>query len=133
MNNQLQVSGQGQTAQSIVFRQHRRKLYRSLAIDFLLLFVMVGFFTVLYHILKYLNLSITLTERSLIMRKGTLSASETEVPYSKVNSVTVRQSTMGKAFNYGDIIISTGNDVTGVVFDSIENPHRLKEIVGERS
>ena len=121
--------------QEIIFRQHKRSLLVLLIVDiFVFIWIFgLGLLLALYHWLRYQNNGITLKEKVVVLQRGGLSTSTTEVPYAKVNSVTVNQGVVGKSWNYGDIIISTGNDVAGVTFKGIANPHRLKELIQERT
>jgi uncharacterized membrane protein YdbT with pleckstrin-like domain len=95
--------------------------------DIILIPVMIGFFTAAYHLLRYLSESITVDDNHVQIKTGILSNHETEIPLSKINSVSIRQGLFGKILGYGDIIISTGNDTNGIVFKNIDKPKDLKE------
>ncbi len=72
------------------------------------------------------SLTVKLTDSSVIYSKGLLSRQSNEVPYSKINSVNIKQGMVEQGLGYGDVIIMTGNDVTGIVLENIENPQGLK-------
>lgn len=122
-------------ATEITFRQHQNSLVAHLLVDLLILSWLLGLGLVLalLHYLRYQNTGITLGAKSVTLLRGGISTKVTQVPYSKVNSVTVSQGILGKSWNSGDVIISTGNDVSGIVFKGIENPHLLKETIEKRT
>jgi len=72
------------------------------------------------------SLTVRLTDNSVVYSKGILSRQANEVPYSKINSVNVKQGMVEQGLGYGDVIIMTGNDVNGIVLENIENPQGLK-------
>lgn len=115
-----------------IYKQSTVSLVIRLAIDCLLMVVIIGFFLFVRDILKYLNSSLTVTEKMLIIKKGVFSTASTEVPYSKINSINVRESMFGKIFGYGDLVVSTGNDVSGVVFQGIQSPQEAKKAIQSR-
>lgn len=108
------------------FRQSMSFLVRKLIVDGFLLMLLIGFFTGIKHILEYFNTQIQLTTKTVILKKGIFTSNVTEVPYSKVNSISVRKGVLGSMFGYGDLVILTGNDVAGIVFKGIENPDQIK-------
>jgi membrane protein YdbS with pleckstrin-like domain len=119
----------------ITFRQHKNTLAVYLLVDLLILSWLFGLGLVLalYHYLRYQNTGITLGSKSVTLIRGGLGSKVTQVPYAKINSVTISQGILGKTWNSGDVIISTGNDVTGITFRGIENPHLLKETIEKRT
>lgn len=72
------------------------------------------------------SLVVKLTDNSVVYSKGILKRQANEVPYSKINSVNVKQGMVEQGMGYGDVIIMTGNDVNGIVLENIENPQGLK-------
>ncbi len=72
------------------------------------------------------SLTVKLTDNSVVYIKGILSRHANEVPYSKINSVNVKQGMVEQGLGYGDVIIMTGNDINGIVLENIENPQGLK-------
>lgn len=72
------------------------------------------------------SLTVKLTDSSVVYSKGILSRRSNEVPYSKINSVNIKQGMVEQGLGYGDVIIMTGNDVNGIVLENIENPQGLK-------
>ncbi len=97
--------------------------------DILLMPVLIGFYTFIRNLISYYSEIITATPDSLEMKKGILVVEKIEVPYSKVNSIHIKQSILGRIFNFGTVTISTGNDTTGIVFRNIHSPNELKQRV----
>ncbi len=90
------------------------------------MFVFIGWILLPIHILDYLRRTLTITKNGLILKKGILTMHITEMPYSKINSVSVRRGLLGNIFGYGDIIILAGNDTGGIPFKGVEDPEGLK-------
>lgn len=100
--------------------------------DIILLIVFIGFFTGAVHLLKYLSESLSLDDRHLKLKTGILSNHEVEIPFDKINTISVKQGLLGKILSYGDIIVHTGNDVSGIAFKSIDNPQQIKALIQGR-
>lgn len=115
-----------------IYRQSMSFLVSKLLIDGLLMMVLIGFITAIKHILEYYRVQIELTDKTVILKMGILTTNVTEVPYSKINSISVRKGIVGSMLGYGDIVILTGNDVSGIVFKGIENPDQLKAALNNR-
>lgn len=111
------------------YKQSTVSLVVRLAIDCVLMIIIIGFYLFVRDILRYLNSSLTVTDKMLIIKKGIVSTVSTEVPYTKINSINVRESLFGKILGYGDLVVSTGNDVSGVVFQGIQSPQEAKKAI----
>jgi uncharacterized membrane protein YdbT with pleckstrin-like domain len=75
------------------------------------------------------SIEVELTPTSIIYRSGILTKKVNEIPYSKVNSVSVKQSLHERALGYGDVVVLTGNDVNGIVLENIDNPSELRDAI----
>lgn len=109
-----------------LYRQSSVKLVINIIIDTILMFIFIGWILLPIHILDYLRRTLTITKNGLILKKGILTMHITEMPYSKINSVSVRRGLLGNIFGYGDIIILAGNDTGGIPFKGVEDPEGLK-------
>ena len=116
----------------VTYRQSTVSLIMRLVIDCVVMFIIIGFFLFIRDILNYLNSSLTIEEKMLVIKNGTVSTSSTEVPYSKINSINVRESIVGKMLGYGDLVVSTGNDVSGIVFKGVQSPQEAKKAIQAR-
>lgn len=108
------------------YRPSTVMLVIALTIDLMLMCVLIGFITMPIHLFGYFNQSLTLAEKSLILKTGILSSHVNDIRYSKINSIVVSQGILGSIFGYGTITIFTGNDVNGIQFMNVDNPGRLK-------
>jgi uncharacterized membrane protein YdbT with pleckstrin-like domain len=71
------------------------------------------------------------TNRRIIMKKGFISRDTFEMNISKIESVNVDQSVMGRIFNYGSLtIIGTGG--TREVFHNIAKPMAFRRAFQEQ-
>ena len=83
-------------------------------------------------LLSYTHNKIELGEKMVTLSRGVVTATVTDVPYGRINSVSVRKGQMGSLTNSGTVVISTGNDVDGIVFKNIERPEELKRALQAR-
>lgn len=97
-----------------------------LASDIVLTFLLIGLLLIPIHILAYISNKFMITKNSVILKRGILSSDTVEIPFTKINSITIKQGPLGKMFGYGDILIMTGNDVSGIPFKGIANPEQVK-------
>jgi uncharacterized membrane protein YdbT with pleckstrin-like domain len=85
---------------------------------------LIGIFIFIAVYLKYKNMRVVLGKHSVMLTTGVLTKSTTEIPYPKINSVSLTQR---RGRNYGTVIISTGNDLTGLRLDMIQHADILSE------
>jgi uncharacterized membrane protein YdbT with pleckstrin-like domain len=71
---------------------------------------------------------IELSNRRVLIKTGFISRRTTEVVLSKVESVGVDESTFGRMFGYGDVIVR-GTGGTTESFSRIANPEELSRQV----
>lgn len=114
--------------QEITFR-HTKKVY---IFDAMLSIFFIGFVTGILHLIEYLSGSLTVGDKYVKVKTGFLSNDEKEIPYTKINSVSVKQDIIGKILNYGSVIIYTGNDVSGIAFSNLDNPSEVKSLILKR-
>lgn len=107
-------------------------IIRIIFIDIPLLMFLVGFFTLPIRILNFLNAKLILKEKTILLQKGVLSKSDVEIPYSKINTVSIKQDLIGNLFSYGDIVITTGNDVSGIPFAGVSNPQHIRQLINNK-
>lgn len=110
----------------IVYRQSIIRLRIALALDIILSVALVGIFLLLYHIIEYKKHVLILTKNGIVLKKGWIGSLTTEIPYSKINSVTVKKNLFGNLLHFGDIVILSGNDIRGEVFANIQDPDLVK-------
>lgn len=109
------------------YKHSLNRLYALLVIDFVLIFAMgLGIVLMLYHLIEYFKEYLTINDKSVILNKGLIITHEIEVPFNKINSVSVRKGILGGILGYGNIVIFTGNDSSGIVFSAVDNPQEIK-------
>jgi uncharacterized membrane protein YdbT with pleckstrin-like domain len=89
-------------------------------------------FTLPLTILEFLLYSknaLEVTDKSVIYKRGLISTNEIEIPFTKINSILVKQGIIAKSLDAGNIAILTGNDITGEVFRGVENPQEVKKYI----
>jgi uncharacterized membrane protein YdbT with pleckstrin-like domain len=111
------------------YRQSSTYLIIRLLIDFLLMSVFIGFFTFFKHILSYFSARIILTNYSIILKRGLITVKTTEIPYMKVNTISIKQGLIGQILNYGDLVFLSGNDVVGIPFKGVSSPKEIKGVI----
>ena len=114
------------------FRQSKAYLISAIIFWGICCLFLIGIPFLIGSLLIYSRHKITLGERTVTLSRGVLTATVTDVPYSKINSVGVSRGLLGMALGCGTVTISTGNDVAGIVFRNIERPEELKRALQAR-
>lgn len=83
-------------------------------------------------LLRFMFTSVTVAENGVDYRMGWLNTTLTQIPYDKINTVDAFVSLYGKILGYGTVKVFTGNDVKGIWFEGMENPHILCKMIEER-
>lgn len=89
----------------------------------------------LYSLLELQTLEMLITNRRVICRRGIFQFQTKELNLSKIESINVEQSILGRAFNYATIIFS-GVGTAKVEFEGVENPwivkSRIESIINKK-
>ena len=110
------------------YRIAKEKMALYFVMDFVLLFAYgLGVIIFILHILIYFNYLLTITPSAVLVKRGIIITNTVEIPFNKINSMTIRKGIFAGLFGYGDILILSGNDVQGVKFPNINNPEELKK------
>ena len=103
--------------------------YKEAAAAILLLVALVFFLSACWS--KYSN-RFTVSGRSVSAIYGLLSQETHEIDVQDVQDLVLRQSLMGRIFNYGTIEFSSaGRDAAEVIFAGIPDPGSVKELVAD--
>jgi len=78
---------------------------------------------------RYIFTSIMVGKNYLEFRKGWILTSKQQIPYDNINSVGMNIDIIGRVLNYGNLKISTGNDVEGIWFKTMDRPEELKNLI----
>ena len=111
------------------YRKSIKPLIPILLIELLLSWFLIGLPFLVLTLWRYFGKELVLGETGVVIRSGVIIVQETEVKYSKVNSISI---TRGMIPNVGTIILLTGNDVVGVSFGPVDNPEILKQEIDAR-
>lgn len=108
------------------YKQSTKVFVLKLIVDAFFCLILIGFITFIYHVLEYLNQSITIGPKSVVLKKGILNIKTLDIRYNKINSINVDRGLLGRILGYGTILIFTGNDVSGIAFKNVDEPEMLK-------
>ncbi len=70
------------------------------------------------------------TNKRVVKRTGIINVTTEELNRERIESVEIRQSILGRLFNYGDILFS-GTGTSKVVFSFINQPRLMKQVIDE--
>ena len=97
------------------------------------LIVIIGFFVILLPIISMIrdfllwtNRQYIVTNRRVMQISGVINKSVTDSSLEKVNDLIMKQSVLGRMFNYGDIEILTASEMGANLFRRIEGPIKFK-------
>ena len=78
-----------------------------------------------YVWLQLLFTEYALTNKRVVTKTGIISRNSDEMRLTKVETVEVKQSIIGRIFGYGNVII-TGTGISNVVYAGVSNPLKVK-------
>jgi membrane protein YdbS with pleckstrin-like domain len=111
------------------FRMNRKVFYLNCVSGALLSFIGIGVFLLIANYLLYKYTSVTVTENGILYRSGAITRKQRLIPYNKINSVDVQIGLIGRMWDYGNVLVSTGNDIEKIVIKSIERPRELQQMI----
>lgn len=114
-----------------VIREAKNYMLIRLALYGFLSLMLIGIPFLIKALLEYFSNKLRIEKHSIILEKGIISKSTIDIPYNKINSIQVRQGIIGRMLHYGDVVILTGNDIAGQVFEGIDNPQQIKMRIQE--
>lgn len=68
------------------------------------------------------------TNKRVVKRTGIINVTTEELHRERIESVEIRQSMLGRLFNYGDILFS-GTGTSKIVFKFINQPRLMKQMI----
>ena len=89
------------------------------------IFVLLLWVWVFYDFLKLYTTERVITNRRVIFKTGIISVRTEELKNSKVESVEIKQTILGRIFGYGNIWFS-GTGTSKVKFDNVDDPAEIK-------
>ncbi len=100
-------------------------------ITFILIFVGVVLFVDLAIFLTWLNTEYILTSKRVEWRFGIFGEKTISIVLTNIESISSKQSLVGRIFNYGDVIIEPAGISTTINFNGISSPKDKKEQIEE--
>ena len=106
------------------------EVIQPMLVDSILRYECIGLIalTVLWSLHKWidvLSIEMVATNRRVIYKKGLFSVVTSEILISKIESVTIDQSVMGRILGYADLHFS-GTGTAHTTFYNIKNPQKVK-------
>ena len=95
-----------------------------------LIFLVLGIFSLISAIVRRMTYELTLTSSSVILRKGILAKTEMRVPLDKVEAISVECSIVGRILGYGTFIY--GNGTAATRFKNIAKPNTFRKKLFEQ-
>ena len=86
--------------------------------------VLLFIYAIYYH-LSMRKSEFAVTNKRVIMKKGIISIDTEEMRNSKVESIEIKQSALGRILGYGEIEV-TGTGISKVIFKFLYNPKGVK-------
>lgn len=83
--------------------------------DFLLMPLVVGFFTFFFHWIQFKTTELLVTPKRLMMKAGVIAYKTVEIPLERITSTSIECTIMGRIFNYGKVFVNT-RDNDNMVF-----------------
>ena len=82
----------------------------------------------IWEFLKLRSLEYGVTNKRVISKSGIISRKTEEMKVSSIETVEIKQGVLGRIFGYGTIKV-TGQGVSDVVFDKIDDPMSVKKAI----
>ena len=98
----------------------------------LLMFVLIGFVTVLGPIIRQLTTEMVVTNRRVIVKLGLICRDVMEMNLQKVESVSVQQGIWGRILGFGTVaVVGSGGSIEAVTY--VTDPLAFRKAVHEQS
>ena len=93
--------------------------------------VVLAVIAFLSSFIKYISTEIALTSNRVIVKAGFISRSASDISLKKVEGIDVKQSILGRIFNYGSMKVR-GTGSGDVWYSGISNPYGFQKAVNEK-
>jgi uncharacterized membrane protein YdbT with pleckstrin-like domain len=114
-----------------------KQTQKALIVRALLYWWWLGWFTlggiVIWDILSYKRNRLILSDKTVRIEQGVLSLNTRDIPYAKIQSVSVNQSVFGQMASYGHIVITSGNDLAPILFKYVDNPQAIRQAIQDKA
>lgn len=78
---------------------------------------------------KYYSKTLFVNDNALLVRTGIINIQTNEIRYNKINGIYIKKNWLGRLLGYGTLVISVGNDTTGILFMNVDQPELLKATI----
>lgn len=88
----------------------------------------------IYFILKRFSTIYAITNKGIITRTGIITTSVKSVPYKFITSTAIKETIMGKLFNYANVVVDTAGSGGGVEvqWQYLKSAHRVKKLIDSK-
>jgi uncharacterized membrane protein YdbT with pleckstrin-like domain len=112
----------------------RPKMFRSEPITFVIALILImayglGLLILFAWWIRTLGERLTVTETEIVMERGILSKSRTEIAIGGVRTVDVHQSLFNRMFDTGKVAVFTAGDKPEIVVSGIESPNAVRDVI----
>lgn len=96
----------------------------------LLFFLIIPIFFAISLFVKLISTEQAITSKRIIVKTGLISRKTEEMILSKIETVEIEQTIMGRIFGFGTVrITGIGNSI--LLFKNIDNPLEIKKVIEE--
>jgi len=94
----------------------------------LLMLVLVGFVSILWPIVRQYTTELVVTNRRVIAKDGLIARRTLEMNLSKIETIGVEQTVVGRILNYGNVVV-VGTGGTQEAFSGVAKPIQFRREV----
>ena len=113
-----------------VGRMSTVSLFERLIIDFIAMFIGIGFIMLIRDLIAFYNTKLIITTNKITEHTGLINTVDIDSPLNKINDIKIEQGLFGKLFNYGNIYVYTSSNVH--TLKNINRPNEFKEILNNQ-
>lgn len=89
----------------------------------------VGLVILLIWYLRCISSKLTITETEILYEQGLLSKNRSEIGFSSVRTIKVKQSFFNRIFGTGTIELYTAGDEPEIVASGMPDPNKVRELI----
>lgn len=92
----------------------------------------ISLLLIIEQLIIFMRNRLMLGEETIVMKQGVLNISIHEIPYKKINSITINKDLIDMIIGTGKLIISTGSEVKSLVFSRLHDPELVKDQINKK-
>lgn len=111
-----------------IYKPSRIVLFDKVIVGLILFCPTFGLWSIVtfFQLWNHYSKTLIIDETGVRYKKGILNITTTELKFKNINSVNISQALFGRILDFGDIVITTGNDTSGIVFGPVDRPEFIK-------